>query len=74
MLDGIPQGLLVKENATDCLEALTEMFNAIPKSKRFNYLGHLNDLSLFLERAQKELPGYVKTAERCGGSVLVTTA
>lgn len=59
MVEGIQQGLLVKENAKDCLEALAEMFQAIPKKKQFEYLGHLNDLSLFLERAAKELPSAI---------------
>lgn len=60
MIEGIPQGALVKENAQDCLEALSEMFEAIPKKKRNEYLGHLNDISLFLERAKRELPNHMK--------------
>lgn len=30
-------------------EAVEEMFKAIPKSKRMEYLGHLNDVLLFIE-------------------------
>lgn len=56
MIEGIQQGLLVKENAKDCLEALTEIYEALPKKKWPDYLGHLNDVSLFLDRAAKELP------------------
>lgn len=47
---------LTKQNAANCYEALNEMFEAIPKSKRMNYLGHWNDLSLFLESAKQKLP------------------
>jgi len=33
-----------------------ELFEAIPKSKRFNYLGHLNDICLFVEAAKRAAP------------------
>ncbi len=49
------QGDLTKENAATCLEAVNEMFEAISKSKRIEYLGHLNEVCLFLERAKREL-------------------
>jgi hypothetical protein len=32
------------------------MFNAIPKSRRMGYIGHLNDIFLFIEAAQKSAP------------------
>lgn len=50
------QGDLTKENAQLCYEAVNEMFDALPKSKRMGYLGHLNDILLFLERGKRELP------------------
>lgn len=50
------QSELTREEAKETLKALNEMFEAIPKSKRFDYIGHLNDVSLFLEAAARELP------------------
>jgi hypothetical protein len=50
------QGKLSKEEATHVLEAVNDMFEAIPKSRRLEYLGHLNDIALFLEAAKRELP------------------
>lgn len=35
------------------MKALNEMFEAIPKNKRMGFIGHLNDISLFLEAAAK---------------------
>jgi hypothetical protein len=32
------------------------MFEGLPKSKKMNYLGHLNDISLFLEAAGRHAP------------------
>ena len=47
---------LTKENAKACNEAVEEMFEAIPKSRRMAYIGRLNTILLFLESAQRELP------------------
>jgi len=42
-----------KENVQHAKVVLDELFEAIPKSKRINYLGHLNDIALFLESAER---------------------
>lgn len=42
-----------KEEITLLLKALTQMFDAIPKSRRMEYVGELNDISLFLEAARR---------------------
>lgn len=39
------------EEAEATKEAIGEMFKAIPKSKRMGYLGHLNDVFLFIDAA-----------------------
>jgi len=50
------QGDFTKEEAKATIEAVDEMFKALPKGKRAEYLGHLNDIMLFLEAAQREAP------------------
>ena len=47
------QGDFTKKEAERTLEALDELFEAIPKSKRLNFIGHLNDICLFVEAAKK---------------------
>jgi hypothetical protein len=50
------QGEFTKQEAAATLEAVREMFDAIPKSKRFDYIGHLNDICLFVQAAQQQAP------------------
>lgn len=50
------QGEFTKEEATATEEAVSEMFNALPKSKKAEFLGHLNDISLFIAAAKKAAP------------------
>ena len=50
------QGKLSKEEAKSCTEALDEIMKAMPKSKVMGFVGHFNDLFLFLSAAVKELP------------------
>jgi hypothetical protein len=50
------QGQFTKEEAEQTKKAVEEMFNAIPKSRRMGYIGHLNDIFLFIEAAQKSAP------------------
>lgn len=50
------QGEFTKEEAQAVIEELSELFDALPKSKRFDYIGHLNDIALFLEAAKKVAP------------------
>lgn len=54
----IPQNALCKENAENCLLALDEIFDAIPKKRQSDFIGHLNDLALFLSAAESQLPNY----------------
>ncbi len=50
------QGEFTKEEADIIKEAVDEMFTAIPKSKRLNFIGHLNEILIFIEAAKKAAP------------------
>lgn len=50
------QGEFTKEEATETTKAVEELFNALPKSKKGEFIGHLNDISLFLEAAKRAAP------------------
>lgn len=50
------QGQFTKEEARETRKSVEEMFDAIPKRKRFDFIGHLNDVMLFLDAAEKAAP------------------
>lgn len=50
------QGEFTKEEGKATLEAVDEMFKAIPKTRAMGYIGHLNDICLFLEAAIRNAP------------------
>lgn len=50
------QGDLTKAEATRIKEAVDDMFNGLSKSKKIEYLGHLNDIFLFLEACIRKMP------------------
>lgn len=50
------QGEFTKAEAEETVLAVKEMFEAIPKSKRMGYFGHLNDVCLFLSAAKTSAP------------------
>ena len=50
------QGEVTKEEAKFVLEAVDEMFKALPKTKQMNFLGHLNDICLFVEAVKRDAP------------------
>ncbi len=54
------QGEFTKEEGVETKKAVEEMFEAIPKSKRMGYIGHLNDVLLFLKAAIKYASGEKK--------------
>lgn len=39
-------------NAQNAYEAVDEMFKAIPKKKQGEYMGHLNEVCLFISKAK----------------------
>lgn len=54
------QGEFTKEEAQATIEAVDDMFNGFTRAKKINYLGHLNDILLFLEAAKKQAPTEAK--------------
>jgi len=50
------QGKFSKEEAKASGEALNEIMKAFPKSKVLNFIGHFNDIFLFLSACEKEAP------------------
>lgn len=50
------QGDWTKEEAKASLDAVEEIWKALPNRKKADFIGHLNDIALFLGRAQRELP------------------
>ncbi len=45
-----------KEEADNATEATEEMFKALPKTKQMQYLGHFNDILLFIAAAKERAP------------------
>ena len=45
------QGDFTKEEGWETKAAVEDMFKAIPKTTRGNYIGHLNDILLFITAA-----------------------
>ena len=56
------QGDFTKEEAKFTADTFKEVFNALPKSKQLAYLGHANDIYLFLSAAEKAAPQEIKEA------------
>lgn len=50
------QGEFTKEEATETQEAFKEVFDALPKRKQCEFLGHANDIYLFLASAKRHAP------------------
>jgi hypothetical protein len=50
------QGKASKEEASSCEEALREIMKAFPKSKAMDFVGHFNDIFLFINACKKVLP------------------
>lgn len=50
------QGDFTKEEAAATEEAFQEVFKALPKRKQLDFLGHANDIYLFLAACRRECP------------------
>jgi hypothetical protein len=50
------QGEFTKEEAEQTAKAVNEMFDAFSRPKKMVFLGHLNDVLLFLVAAKKAAP------------------
>ena len=57
------QERFTKEECTSCEEALNEIMKAMPKSKVTEFIGHFNDLFLFLTAAKAVAPNEEKPKE-----------
>lgn len=58
------QGQFTKQEADFVHTAANEMFLGLPKSKRMEFLGHLNDIFLFIEAAKRAAPNEEPTEEK----------
>lgn len=67
------QGQFTKQEAQNIIETFKEVFDAISLKKRPNYLGHANDVFLFLEAAQRAAPEETKTTNAQHPTNLPTT-
>ncbi len=50
------QGEFTTQEAKETRVAVQEMWEALTKNKRMEYFGHLNDVFLFLDAAEKHAP------------------
>jgi len=50
------QGEFTKQEADETMKAIDELIEAIPKTKRMGFIGHLNDILLFISAAKKHAP------------------
>jgi hypothetical protein len=54
------QGDFTKEEAEETDKAFTEVFKALSKSKQAEFIGHANDIYLFLGACKKKCPAEKK--------------
>ena len=50
------QGEFTKEEAQASIEATTEVIDSLSKKKKIEFIGHFNDILLFLEAAKQAAP------------------
>jgi len=50
------QGEFTKEEAQATIDAVNEVLEGMSKKKKMEYLGHFNDIFLFLEAAKQAAP------------------
>lgn len=53
---GMAQGQFTKEEAKATAEAVTDILNGMSRAKKMEYLGHFNDILLFLKAAETAAP------------------
>ena len=56
-------GQFTKEEAQEAILTLDEIFNALSRPKQREFLGHLNQVCLFLEAAKREAPTEMEAEE-----------
>ncbi len=50
------QGEFTKEEADETMEAVKEVMQVLTKKKQIEFLGHFNDIFIFLEAAKRAAP------------------
>ncbi len=50
------QSEITKEEVQDTIEAVEEILTALPKNKKIDFLGHFNEIFLFLEAVKRAAP------------------
>ena len=50
------QGRFTKEEARATREAFDEIINSLSRNKKMEFIGHMNDIYLFLDAAEKAAP------------------
>ena len=60
------QGQFTRQEARNAREAVQEILDALPKTKKLAFLGHFNDLFLFLDAAEKAAPDESATGPERG--------
>ena len=50
------QGEFTKEEARETIDAVMEVLKALSKKKQIEFLGHANDIIMFLEAAGRAAP------------------
>lgn len=58
------QGEFTKQEAEETATSVKEIFNALSKNKKHDYLGHLNDIFLFIDAAKKVAPDEVEDTKK----------
>jgi hypothetical protein len=55
-IDEMAQGQFTKQEADSIKAAVDEIFDALPRKKRLDFLGDLNDILLFIHAAREAAP------------------
>jgi hypothetical protein len=50
------QGQFTKEEATETITSFDEIFGSMSRKKKMEFIGHANDIFLFLEAAKRAAP------------------
>ena len=57
------QGQFTKEEAQATREAFDEIINSLSRNKKIEFIGHMNDIYLFLDAAEKAAPAEAEVKE-----------
>jgi len=57
------QGQFTKEEAKATREAFDEIINSLSRNKKMEFIGHMNDIYLFLSAAEKAAPAESEVKE-----------